>query len=78
MVGCLSERWQARQGVANYMCSKYSEILEALIGKSAIIGVMGKLHYPDLLPDIASYPWGINHNFHVLTYACNRRMAKSR
>ena len=36
-VGCLSERWQARQGVAKLPI----QILGALIGKSAIIGVMG-------------------------------------
>jgi hypothetical protein len=36
-VWCLSERWQARQGVAKLPI----QILGALIGKSAIIGVMG-------------------------------------
>ena len=71
-VGCLSQRWQVRQGVAKLPI----QILGALIGKSAIIGV---LHYPDLRTLLMhAYPWEINHNFDVLMYAGNRRVAKSR
>jgi hypothetical protein len=57
-VGCLSERWQARQGDAKLPI----QILGALIGKSAIIGVMGSATLP-WPPDIVAYPWEINHTF---------------
>jgi hypothetical protein len=36
------------------------------------------IYFSQWPPDIAAYPWEINHNFHALMYACNRHMAKSR